>query len=96
MKVNGLAGFFDGRLLRVLEGLYGAVRRKPEELFSEKNRPTRADEAVLVLRVGYTLVLRWGRLHRLEATNWGYGHSPDARIEEWVTHGFLRKSASST
>ena len=30
------AGVLDGRLLRVVEGLYGAVRREPEESFSER------------------------------------------------------------
>jgi hypothetical protein len=65
------AGDFDGRLLRFVEGLYGAVRRKPEESFSPKTGLTRADEDVLVLRMGLLLVLRWGSLHRLEATCWG-------------------------
>lgn len=64
-------GVFDGRLLRVVEGLCGPVRRKPEESFFQENRPTRADEDELVLRVGLSLVLRWGSFHHLETTLWG-------------------------
>ena len=65
------AGVDDGRLLRVVEGLCGAVRRETEEWHFRENRLPRADEDVLVLRVGLLLVLRWGSLHRLEATHWG-------------------------
>ena len=30
------AGVLDGRLLRVVEGVYGTVRREPEESFYKK------------------------------------------------------------
>lgn len=43
---------------------------KPRNHFFE-NRLPRADEDVLVLRMGLLLVLRWGSLYRLEATHWG-------------------------
>jgi hypothetical protein len=34
------AGVLDGRLLRVVEGLYGAVRREPEEsIFRRTGQP---------------------------------------------------------
>ena len=45
-------GVLDGRLLRVVEGLYGAVRREPRGIVFRENRHTRADEDVLVLRTG--------------------------------------------